>query len=107
MRGKTLANRLPGKAPVISGFVVPYIHIMARPVQGNTVRPEPGNSVKFRALVKKVTPGSVVKNPAQIIYADIVGPGNWHINTIYNIFPIGLVKIPIIHKLRIAHFFVP
>jgi hypothetical protein len=95
--GKRLAHGLPGKAPVLPGIIIPYIHIVAGPVQGNPVRPKPGYPVKFRGLVKKVAPGVLAENPAHILEAYIIGPGNRRIRPFYNVFPVWLVKIAVLH----------
>jgi hypothetical protein len=95
--GKRLTYRLPGEAPVLPGIIIPYIDIVAGPVQGDPVRPKPGYPVKFRGLVKKIAPGVLTENPAHILEAYIISPGNRRIRPFYNVFPVWLVKIAVLH----------
>jgi hypothetical protein len=94
------SHGLPGKGPIIrnpAGLIIPDIHIMARPIHGHPIGPEPGDPVVFRRFIKQVPPGGMVKNPAHIPDADVVGPGNRHVHPVNNVFPAFFVKITVFH----------
>jgi hypothetical protein len=59
---------------------------MTRPVHRNAIWPETGYSVKFRAFIEKVTAGSMIKNTAHVLYADVICPGYRYINPVNYIF---------------------
>jgi hypothetical protein len=92
-----LSHRLPGQGPVIPAVVIPDIDIVAGPVHGHPVGPEPGNPVVFRGFIKKIAPGGMVKHPAHIPDTDIISPGNRHIDPVYHVFPVFIVKISVLH----------
>jgi hypothetical protein len=94
---RSLSHGLPGQGPVIPGIVIPDINIMTGPVHGHPIGPEPGNPVVFRGLIKKVAPGGMVKDPAHIPDANIISPGNWYVDSVYDILPVFIVKVSVLH----------
>jgi hypothetical protein len=70
---------------------------MAGPVGGNGVCPEPRNPVVFRALVKQVAPGSLIKHSHKVFRANVISPAHRRINPLNNVFTLFIVKVTVTH----------
>ncbi len=91
------AAGLPGDRPVLAGVLVPQVNIMAGPVHRHPVGAKAGDAVMLRALVKEIPARRVVDHPAQLLYPEVVGPGNRQIHPVDDILAVLLVKMAVLH----------
>jgi hypothetical protein len=61
--------------------------------------------VVFRSLVERISPGGVVYDGTHILHAYIIRPRSGQIKLFYDIFAILIVKITVLHILKIPPVF--
>jgi len=96
--GKVLSNGLPGNRPIFSRIIIPDIDIVARAIEGNPIRPEPGNPVILGIFIKEVPPRIVGNYGTEILYSQVISPGYGNIRLGNYIFSVFIIKITILHR---------
>ncbi len=94
---KGLGHRLPGGGPIVPALVVVEVNIPARPVHGDTVKPEPQHPPAFRRTVERVSRRIIGNNCAIIHRAQVINPRHGRIRPFNYILPPLIVEISISH----------